>query len=223
MKKLVVVVEDDEELREQIVQILQLAPDIQCAGAFANGREALSEVGAALLELPERTRQVFVLRRLEDMSFREIALRLGLSVSAVEKHMLRAGRTVFHHETEHGYGVTVPVHDFATHQTRGILDGGGQFNIGKGMVICEPVAHSLEIGIQFVHVMGIVRRGLTCSVFKMRMTSMATIEPAPLSVAPVPAAQESRCPPTITTSSFSLGSVPGISAMAGRRSADCEP
>ena len=46
----------------------------------------------------------------------------------------------------------------------------------------------------------------------MRMTSIATTVPAPLSVAPVADAHESRWPPTITTSSFSFGSVPGISA-----------
>jgi len=56
------------------------------------GREALGAVSAVLMELPERTRQVFVLRRLEEMSYREIALRLGLSLSAVEKDMLRAVR-----------------------------------------------------------------------------------------------------------------------------------
>ena len=41
---------------------------------------------------------------------------------------------------------------------------------------------------------------------------MATTDPAPLSVAPVAAAHESRCAPTMTTSSLSFGSVPGISA-----------
>jgi RNA polymerase sigma-70 factor (ECF subfamily) len=55
-------------------------------------RESLRSVGAILLELPERTRQVFVLRRLEEMSYKEIAIRLGLSVSAIEKHMLHATR-----------------------------------------------------------------------------------------------------------------------------------
>jgi RNA polymerase sigma-70 factor (ECF subfamily) len=55
-------------------------------------RETLLEVSRVLLELPENTRQVFVLRRLEEMPYREIALRLGISVSAVEKHMLRAVR-----------------------------------------------------------------------------------------------------------------------------------
>lgn len=55
-------------------------------------REALRAATAALMELPERTRTVFILRRLEALPYGEIAARLGLSVSAVEKHMLRAAR-----------------------------------------------------------------------------------------------------------------------------------
>jgi len=54
------------------------------------GREALVHATAALLELPERTRMVFVMRRLEGMRYLDIAARLGISVSAVEKHMTRA-------------------------------------------------------------------------------------------------------------------------------------
>lgn len=55
-------------------------------------REALSAATRAILELPERTRQIFVLRRLEQLPYGEIALRLGISISAVEKHMVRAAR-----------------------------------------------------------------------------------------------------------------------------------
>lgn len=54
------------------------------------GREELHAVTAALLSLPERTRTVFILRRLEGQKYRDIAGRFGISVSAVEKHMLRA-------------------------------------------------------------------------------------------------------------------------------------
>jgi RNA polymerase sigma-70 factor (ECF subfamily) len=53
-------------------------------------REQLARATAVLLELPERTRVIFVLRRLEGMKYLDIAARLGLSVSAVEKHMARA-------------------------------------------------------------------------------------------------------------------------------------
>jgi RNA polymerase sigma factor (sigma-70 family) len=55
-----------------------------------NGKERLRLVSAALLELPERTRHIFVLRRLDGMRYNDIASRFGISVSAVEKHMQRA-------------------------------------------------------------------------------------------------------------------------------------
>lgn len=54
------------------------------------GREELRALMALVAQMPERTRTVFVLRRLEHMSYKEIANRLDLSVSAVEKHMVRA-------------------------------------------------------------------------------------------------------------------------------------
>src|SRR5262245_56399294 len=54
------------------------------------GKEDLHAATAALLSLPERTRTVFVLRRLEGQRYRDIAAQLGISVSAVEKHMVRA-------------------------------------------------------------------------------------------------------------------------------------
>ena len=54
------------------------------------GKQELHAATKALLSLPERTRTVFILRRLEGRRFREIAAQLGISVSAVEKHMVRA-------------------------------------------------------------------------------------------------------------------------------------
>lgn len=58
------------------------------------GVETLEAIGVALLELPERTRRVFILRRMEGLSIPEIARRLGVSASAVEKHMLKAVRHI---------------------------------------------------------------------------------------------------------------------------------
>jgi len=46
MNKHVAVVEDNQGLREQLVQILNSAPDIRCVGAFASGEEALKEIPA---------------------------------------------------------------------------------------------------------------------------------------------------------------------------------
>ncbi len=54
------------------------------------GRERLRQASTALLELPERTRDVFLLRRIEGMRYQDVAARLGISVSAAEKHMQRA-------------------------------------------------------------------------------------------------------------------------------------
>ena len=56
------------------------------------GKEELHAATLVLLRLPERTRTVFILRRLEGRRFQDIATLLGISVSAVEKHMVRAIR-----------------------------------------------------------------------------------------------------------------------------------
>jgi RNA polymerase sigma-70 factor (ECF subfamily) len=55
-------------------------------------REAVDLVIAAVADLPERTRDVFLLHRFEEMTCSSIAAQLGLSVSAVEKHIMKALR-----------------------------------------------------------------------------------------------------------------------------------
>lgn len=54
------------------------------------GKDRLAEAVAILMELPERPRTVFVLRRIEGLRYKDIAARLGISVSAIERHMKRA-------------------------------------------------------------------------------------------------------------------------------------
>jgi RNA polymerase sigma factor (sigma-70 family) len=54
------------------------------------GREALSRVADALRQLPERTRDVFVLRCFEGLKCAEIGKLQGISVRAVEKHVAKA-------------------------------------------------------------------------------------------------------------------------------------
>lgn len=56
------------------------------------GKERWSRLVAAVDELPERTRQAFVLHRFEEMSYAAIARHMGISVSAVEKHIMKAIR-----------------------------------------------------------------------------------------------------------------------------------
>lgn len=55
-------------------------------------RESVQEFVAALQEMPERTRDIFVLQRFEDMSYPAIAQYMGISLSAVGKHMVKALR-----------------------------------------------------------------------------------------------------------------------------------
>jgi RNA polymerase sigma-70 factor (ECF subfamily) len=54
------------------------------------GRESLAVLTAALRQLPERTRDVFMLRCFEGLKHAEIARLQGISVRAVEKHVCRA-------------------------------------------------------------------------------------------------------------------------------------
>jgi RNA polymerase sigma factor (sigma-70 family) len=55
-----------------------------------SGREAISLLQQALLELPQRTRLVFFLCRIEEISNADAAARIGISLSAVNKHMAKA-------------------------------------------------------------------------------------------------------------------------------------
>ncbi|MCR6629149.1 MAG: RNA polymerase sigma factor [Magnetospirillum sp.] len=55
-----------------------------------SGQDELERVRAALRELPERTRQVFALARIEGMTYRAVAERLGISDSSVQKHLAKA-------------------------------------------------------------------------------------------------------------------------------------
>jgi RNA polymerase sigma-70 factor (ECF subfamily) len=50
-------------------------------------REEIAAVARSLAQLPERTREVLILRRVEGLSQRETADRLGVSTKTVEKHM----------------------------------------------------------------------------------------------------------------------------------------
>lgn len=59
---------------------------------IVEGRQAIHRLVAALNEMPERTRDIFVLHRFEDMSYPQIADHIGISLSAVGKHMVRALR-----------------------------------------------------------------------------------------------------------------------------------
>ncbi|USI74893.1 RNA polymerase sigma factor [Sphingomonas morindae] len=54
------------------------------------GREAAARLEAVLRTLPERTRDIFVLRVLEGMKMADVARALGISTRAAEKHQAKA-------------------------------------------------------------------------------------------------------------------------------------
>lgn len=58
--------------------------------AMVLARQEHALLKKAIAELPEKRRTVFLLRTSQELSYGQIAGRLGISVSAVEKHMSKA-------------------------------------------------------------------------------------------------------------------------------------
>jgi RNA polymerase sigma factor (sigma-70 family) len=58
--------------------------------AVLEAQQRLQRVRQALNELSPRSREVFLLHRAEGYSYGQVAQRLGISVSTVEKHMAKA-------------------------------------------------------------------------------------------------------------------------------------
>ena len=57
---------------------------------WLQGRESLSLALKAIENMPSRTRSIFLMHRFDDMTYASIARHLGISVSAVEKHIMSA-------------------------------------------------------------------------------------------------------------------------------------
>jgi RNA polymerase sigma-70 factor (ECF subfamily) len=76
----VVYMERVEELDNTTVNADWLTPERQL-----NGREELHRVQAGLDNLPPRCREVIRLRKMEGLSTREVAARLGIGIDAVEQ------------------------------------------------------------------------------------------------------------------------------------------
>lgn len=83
---------DQARGRGRHVDIDDLSPESEAPGAeqILDGKQRLKRMLAALDALPPRARTVVILRRFENLTYPQIARRLGISVSAVEKHMVRA-------------------------------------------------------------------------------------------------------------------------------------
>jgi RNA polymerase sigma-70 factor (ECF subfamily) len=82
------------------------ADDRPSAQQILIARERLSMVSDALAALPERTQLVFRRFRIDGVPQREIAAELGISLSAVEKHLQKAYQVVV--ETQAGLDADIP-------------------------------------------------------------------------------------------------------------------
>lgn len=79
--------QDHEEMSEaDALPLLDESPDI---GAALEREQRLDALLEAILALPERCRQVMMLRHLDGLAYKEIAERLGISPETVKVHMIK--------------------------------------------------------------------------------------------------------------------------------------
>jgi RNA polymerase sigma factor (sigma-70 family) len=72
------------------IEDVVLAGTAPGAEALLLGRERLGRMSAGLERLPERTRDIFLAHRLDGRSYADIGRELGISSTAVEKHVSKA-------------------------------------------------------------------------------------------------------------------------------------
>lgn len=76
---------------EALFDVVDEAPSPE---QVTSDKNSLAVAQMALLELPERTRQIFVMVRLEGLTYSEVAQQLAISDSSVQKHLARAVKQV---------------------------------------------------------------------------------------------------------------------------------
>jgi RNA polymerase sigma factor (sigma-70 family) len=73
-----------------IDDLIDIADAEPLADEVFAARKRLERVKAGLDQLSPRTREIFLMHRVEGLKYREIAAELGVTVSAVEKHVAKA-------------------------------------------------------------------------------------------------------------------------------------
>ena len=76
------------------LESLSIAVDAITPDRAASAREELRRVQAGLDRLPERCREVIVLRKIEGLSQREVAARMGIGEDTVERQMVQGMRAL---------------------------------------------------------------------------------------------------------------------------------
>lgn len=82
---------------------LLLDEDQAAADEWLEGRRKLALFVRAVAELPPQCRKAFLMRRIEGLQYKQIANRMNISVSAVEKHVTVALLKCSAYLREHGY------------------------------------------------------------------------------------------------------------------------
>ena len=83
----VVSIEPMGDFEPSLVLVDEVSPERWCGG-----RQALRRLADAFDRLPDRCREVVWLRRVEELSQRDVASRLGISEKTVEKHIAKGMR-----------------------------------------------------------------------------------------------------------------------------------
>ncbi|RZJ45332.1 MAG: RNA polymerase sigma factor [Brevundimonas sp.] len=78
----------------QVAGLTEDIDDAPSAEAVVAGRERLTALIAALESLPGKTSAIFRMHKFDGLSYAEVAHRLGISRSSVEKHMMDALRVL---------------------------------------------------------------------------------------------------------------------------------
>ncbi|WP_242113313.1 RNA polymerase sigma factor [Luteimonas aquatica] len=88
----VVSIEAMGDIESLNVLVDEVSPERWCGG-----RQTLKQLAEAFDRLPDRCREVFWLRRVEELPQKEVAMRLGISEKTVEKHIARGMRLLADH------------------------------------------------------------------------------------------------------------------------------
>lgn len=78
-----------EGLHDPIADLQLVSPEGSPA-RILEGREALEQAARALRELPERTRNIFLLNRLDGLTYTQLAARYAVNVKVIEREMSKA-------------------------------------------------------------------------------------------------------------------------------------
>lgn len=78
------------EDQHQKTLILDEEPQSLSSERIIDSQEKVAIFRQALEDLPPRCREAFILHKLQGLSYRDVAERLGISQSAVEKHIMKA-------------------------------------------------------------------------------------------------------------------------------------